>query len=31
MGGDYLFLVLGFGVAIVYFFNKYRSNKKYRR
>ncbi|SED99268.1 hypothetical protein SAMN04487765_1036 [Tenacibaculum sp. MAR_2010_89] len=31
MGGDYLFAVLAFLVAIVYFFNKYRSNKKFKR
>jgi hypothetical protein len=31
MGGDYLFAVLALGVAVVYFFNKYRSNKKFRR
>jgi len=31
MGGDYLFAILAAGVAIVYFYNKYRSNKKYKR
>jgi hypothetical protein len=31
MGGDYLFALLALGVAVVYFFNKYRNNKKFRR
>ncbi len=31
MGGDYLFAVLAALVAVVYFFNKYRANKKFRR
>lgn len=31
MGGDFLFLGLAIAVAIVYFYNKYRSNKKFRR
>ncbi|TYP99921.1 hypothetical protein C7447_101528 [Tenacibaculum adriaticum] len=31
MGGNSLFAVLALVVAIVYFFNKYRSNKKFKR
>ncbi len=31
MGGDFLFLALALGVAVVYFFNKYRNNKKFKR
>ncbi|WP_214983095.1 hypothetical protein [Tenacibaculum dicentrarchi] len=31
MGGDYLFAILAAGVAIVYFYNKYRANKKFKR
>ncbi len=31
MGGDYLFAILAAGVAIVYFYNKHRSNKKFKR
>lgn len=31
MGGDYLFAVLALAVAVVYFFNKFRNNKKFKR
>ncbi|RKF05186.1 hypothetical protein C8N26_0587 [Tenacibaculum lutimaris] len=31
MGGDYLFAILAAGVAVVYFFNKFRANKKFKR
>lgn len=31
MGGDYLFAILALGVAVVYFFNKFRNNKKFKR
>lgn len=31
MGGDYLFAVLAVGLVIVYFYNKFRNNKKHKR
>ncbi len=31
MGGDYLFAILALLVAVIYFFNKFRNDKKFRR